>query len=223
MKNHLAGNFGPHRQSDYWKACLLVAKYGKEVVGMLLAYNYKDSRSNFLYIPYLVAREPQKNEVNPDGISRALIQELVRVQRGKEDKGQEARFLTEVDDPTESSDPGEQRKRRARIALFNKIAAFANVQLRCLDYKFLQPKLVPWGDARETQLRLLYGVEHPTLTLSKAELLDIITWLYTQLYAANISEDPAEGKKYECYLNQLLKSATDALPDGVRLLRLQEI
>ncbi|MGP0016990.1 MAG: trypsin-like peptidase domain-containing protein [Candidatus Sulfotelmatobacter sp.] len=223
IKHHLAGEFGPHRPSAYWKAHLLVAKYGQEVVGMLLAYNYKDSRSNFLYVPYLVAREPKENEPNPDDISRNLIRSLDRVQQALEGGGQRAVFLTEVDDPTAPCDPGEQRTRLARIKLFNRIAAFANIELRCLDFKFLQPQLVPWGKAGEMQLRLLYGVEHPPSMLSKAQLLDIVTWFYKQLYAANISDDPGEGEKYERYLDELLKRATAALPDGVKILRWQEI
>lgn len=97
------------------------------------------------------------------------------------------------------------------------------MQLRCLDFKFLQPKLDPRSSAPETHLRLLYGAEHPPAILSKLQLLDIITWLYKQVYAANISEDPTESHEYEAYLSQLLMGATQALPDGVRLLRLQEV
>lgn len=223
IKHHLAGEFGPHRPSAYWKAYLFVAKYRKEVVGMLLGYQYDDSRLNFLYIPYLVAWEPPKKQRNPVDISRMLVRELARVQRESEDKERPARFLCEIDDPSKASDPVEERTRRARIELFSKIAAFANVQLRCLDFKFLQPKLEPWSKEQETQVLLLYGVEHPPSRLSKSELLDIITWFYTQLYAANISDDPVEGQKYERYLNELLQKTTETLPDGVRLLRLHEL
>lgn len=223
IKHHLAGDFGPRRKSDYWRAYLFLARYGKEVVGMLLGYNYDDAQRNFLYIPYLVAWKPPKNQRNPVDISRLLVRALARVQRESEAKERPAKFLTEVDDPSESSDPKEQSRRRNRIELFTKIAAFSKIQLRCIDFKFLQPKLEPWSKQQEKQLRLLYGAEHLPSSLSRAELLDIITWLYTQLYAANISDDPAEGQEYERYLRELLDRATEKLPDEARLLRLQEI
>ena len=222
IKRHLAGDFGPRRRSDYWKAYLFLARHGIDVVGMLLGYSYDDSQRHFLYIPYLIAWKPPKNQRNPVDISRLLVRELARAQRGSEHK-LPARFLTEVDDPSEPSNAKEQKRRRDRIELFTQIAAFADVQLRCLDFKFLQPKLEPWSKEQEKQLRILYGVEHPPSSLSKTELLDILTWFYTQLYAANISDDPVEDQEYQRYLQGLLKKATETLPDGVRLLRLQEI
>ena len=55
------------------------------------------------------------------------------------------------------------------------------------------------------------------------ELGQIITWLYKQLYATNVSDIPDEDQQYQYYLDELLQRVREKLPDGVRLLRLQQI
>ena len=132
-------------------------------------------------------------------------------------------LIAEVDDPAETDNPDDSAKRRARIRRLNTLAAFVNIMLRCLDLKFVQPRLGLWGNTAEHQLLVLYGQEAPPDALSKAEVVQIITWLYKQLYAANMFDDPDEDREYQRYLDRLLESATESLPDRVRLLRLQHI
>lgn len=221
IRHHLSGEFGPRRPSAAWRAYLLVAKHGQDVVGMLLGYD--DTRSRFLYIPYLVVRKPRRRGLNPEDVSRSLVRELARVQRSSNEQWQKSRFLCEVDDPEETEDPHEKIKRRARMALFGKLAAFSKLQLRCIDFKFIQPNLDPWGHSPESRLRILYGVEHPPRFLPREELLEVLNWFYTQLYAANMFEDPDEEREYQLYLDKLRRRATEALPERVCLLRLQEL
>jgi hypothetical protein len=222
IRRHLSGDFGPRRVAAHWTPYLLIAKNGPDVVGMLLGYNFNDMKSNFLYIPYLIAQEPQPNHSNPRDISRMLVRELARLQLSRDNKGLQVRFLAEVDDPAETEDPSERLTRRARIRLFNRIAGFANMQLRCVDLKFLQPKLNLWNDLPEQKLLLCYGAEHPQRVLFKAELLEITIWFYKQLYAANMFDDPNEDREYQHYLDRLLKSASETIPDSVQLFRLEE-
>jgi hypothetical protein len=217
IRSHLSGDFGARRPAAYWKAFFLIAKSGDKVVGMLLGYNYNDAQSNFLYITYLIAQKPQPNR----DIGRTLIEAFIRLKRDRDDKGPQARFLADVDDPATTTDPKEKRDRQTRIKLFDLISRFAGVQLRCLDLKFIQPKLSRWK--HEKQLLILFGAEAPPQLLSKSEALQIITWLYKQLYAANMFVDPADDHEYQRYLDYLLKRATEALPDSVELLSLQQI
>lgn len=225
IRRHLAGDFGPRRSADHWKAFFLVAKSGKKVVGMLLAYNYNDRQSNIIYIPYLIAAKPNPSTDNPRNVSEALVDALVDcLKDNAHSDDPPLRFLAEVDDPRETDDLSEQRERRARIRLFDRIAGFAKLNLRCLDYTFIQPKLEPWNDQPEKQLAILYGSQTPPLlAISKMELNQIITWLYKQLYATNLSDNPEEDQQYQCYLDELLQRIRGKLPDGVKLLRLRQI
>jgi hypothetical protein len=55
----------------------------------------------------------------------------------------------------------------------------------------------------EKRLLILYGADSPPRVLPKAELLDIITWFYKQLYAANMFADAEDDRQYQDYLDQL--------------------
>jgi hypothetical protein len=221
IQKHLSGNFGSHRLPGSWKAHLLVAKYAAEVVGMLLGYD--DLGANFSFISYLVAKQPRPDVVNEDKIGGELCEEFLRIR--KETKRTESpRFLTEVDDPARTDDPIEQQRRLARIRLFEKFAVYLGIKVRLLDVAFLQPKLNPWSDNEpEEKLILLYAAEEVSARLSKRETVEILTWTYTQLYAANMFDDPTDLEQYMEYIRSLLKRITDALPDSVELLRLQKL
>jgi hypothetical protein len=224
IRHHLAGDFGVYRPAAHWKAFFFIAKIDVRVVGMLLAYAYDDHKDQFLYVPYLVASRPRPNEQNAKNVSQALIDELVRLQRTSGSQHTDFCILTEVEDPAETDDPLKRLQRRSRIRLFGRIAGFAGLNLRCLEYKFTQPKLEPWIDTPEKQLLLLYGSqEQPPPRLPRAALLRIITWLYKQLYAANMPENPEEAGVYRQYLDGLLRNAVANMPESVRLLRLHQI
>lgn len=221
IRHHLLGDFGPNRPSAYWKGHLLVAKYGAEVVGMLLGYD--DFKANFSFISYLAAKQPRPGVSNEEDISRELLEEFVRI-RQEAKLTLSPRFVTEVDDPARTDDPAEQRTRLARIALFDKLAGYSPIKLRVLDFAYLQPKLDPWGaDELEKELVLLYAAEQVPARFSRAEVLEILTWTYTQLYAANMFDDAADFERYMAYINSLLKRLSDTLPDTVELLQVQKL
>lgn len=221
IRHHLARNFGPHRPSVYWKGHLLVAKYASEVVGMLLGYD--DFKVNLCFISYLVAKQPRLGVFNEDEISKELLEEFVRIRQGAK-AVQSPRFLTEVEHPARTDNPEEQLRRLARIALFDRFAAYAGFELRVLDFTFLQPKLDPWGgDLPEKELVLLYAAEHVPASLSKTEALKILTWTYTQLYAANMFDASADFEQYMRYITELLERSANALPDKVELLKVQKL
>lgn len=221
IRHHLSGDFGANRPSAYWKAHLLVSKYGAEVVGMLLGYD--DLSASISFVSYLVAKPPRPDVVNEDVISEELLREFLRIHE-QDGEARKLRYLTEVDDPTRTDDPTERLRRLARIALFDRFAAYAGIELRVLDLTFLQPKLDPWaGDAPEKELMLLYAAESVPASLSKTEALEILTWSYTQLYAANMFDDPADFERYMAYVRSLLERVANKLPDRVELLRVQKL
>jgi predicted MPP superfamily phosphohydrolase len=213
ITRHLLGNFGPNRVSAYWKAHLLVAKYGSELVGMLLGYT--DFSANFSFISYMAAKDPRLDVFNEEQISEELLEEFVRA-RLQTKTSQPPRFVSEVDDPARTNDLAERRTRVARIALFDKIAAYSPFDLRVLDFAYLQPRLDPWaGDVPEKDLVLLYAAEHIPARFSRIEVLEILTWTYTQLYAANMFDDTADFERYMGYINELLKRVSNKLTDSV--------
>ncbi len=220
IRDHLRGDFGPRRISAYWKAYFMVAKFGQQVVGMLLGYNYDDSQSDFVYIPYLVVAKGLPREADPRTIGRKLIDNLVSI-RMAEKNGNRICFIAEVDDPATTEDRKEKCRRRARIELFDTISHIAHFELRCLDFKFIQPKLAPSDIGAEEELLILYGAKISRKFLAREEVVRILTWFYKQLYSANMFTDPEEDDEYQHYLDRLLDKATNAIPDQVRLKKLE--
>jgi len=218
IRHHLAGEFGPHRPSVYWKAYVLVAKCAAEVVGFLLAYD--DLEANYSFISYLVAKKPQRGATNATDVSVSLLDEWLRIRRGVTTLP--ARILTEVDHPAKTADAREQKRRLARIKLFAAATeARSELALRCLDLDYVQPKLDP--EKPEKRLLLLYGAETLSRELSRSDASGLLTWLYTRLYSEDIFDDAAVGEGYGKYLHELLKQEIDALPERVRLLRPREL
>ena len=220
IRRHLSGDFGPHRPSKYWRGHFLVAKYEDEVVGMLLWYD--DLQAGFSFISYLAAKKPAIGKSNPNDIGRALFRELLPLRRGIANQGP-LRILSEVDDPRKTNNPVERRRRLSRVRLFNTIAAYEGVQLRCIDMTFLQPKLNPWGKEPEEDLLLVYVADDLPTSLPRKDIAEIVEWTCTKLYAANISTDPVESREYEEYLQGLSRKVIQALPENVRLLRVEQL
>lgn len=222
IRKHLLGDFSAAQRPGTWKGHLLVAKYGAEVVGMLLGYD--DSDAKFTFVSYLATKQPKPDVRNEDEVSRELLEEFVRIRQGTAGLSETTRFLTEVDDPARSDDPAEQLKRIARIALFDKFAVYAAIELRVLDFTYLQPLLDPWGaKVPEKKLTLLYAAERVPARLSKAEMVEILNWIYTRLYAANMFDDAADFDRYKQYLEALQTTVVNSLPDSIELLKIQKL
>jgi hypothetical protein len=182
---------------------------------MLLGY--RDEAANLGFVPYLVAKKPQRGRLSARDISRRLLGALLDAVRPGGDPRRRLRFLSEVDDPSRTGDARERKRRMARIKLFEQAAETLGLSLRCLDLAYVQPKLDP--TKRDAVLRLLYAAEELPLELSRPEVIELLTWLYTRLYSEDIFEDPHEGELYAVHTRELLRRVTAALPDHVRLLR----
>jgi hypothetical protein len=214
ITHHLAGDFGPHRSSENWKMYCLVAKWEGEVVGMLLAFEDRSVQLGF--VSYLVSRKPRRGKSNPADINRRLLEALL-VMMGDGKGERRLRVLAEVDDPAKAPSEKERIKRLARIKLFEQVAANLGVALRCADHQYVQPQLDPTKP--EVPMLLLYIVENPPAALARAEMVDILTWVYTGLYSRDILSDPVESERYGEYLNALIRTAASRLPERIRLIR----
>ena len=221
IQRHLSGDFGPHRSAAHWKGHFLVARYAAEVVGMLLGYD--DLKANYSFISYLSAKPIRLDVSNEEEVGRGLLEEFFRIQQ-KARTTDSLRLLTEVDDPTRTEDRQEQQRRLARLGLFDRIATYAGMELRSLDLAYLQPKLDPWSSkAPESKLLLLYAARRVPPSFEKTEALDILTWTYTQLYAANMFDQQADFERYMRYIRDLLNRISGTLPDRVDLLKVQKL
>lgn len=219
IENHLAGNFGPHRPSTYWKGYCFVAKRKTDVVGMLLSY--ADLQSNFSFLSFIVAAKPPRSgdKHSPDHISQDLLEQLKHVY--EEGTTRQLRLLSEVDHPALANNEGERKDSIARIKLFAMAAEYLKLPLRVIDLDYVQPQLDSAKD--EKHMLLLYAARNLPLALSKEEVSEVLTWIYTKLYSEDIIEEPHLSEKYGAYLRQLLKKTLEGLPIRVPLLLPEQI
>lgn len=216
VRRHLSEEFGPA-----WKLHFLVATYGEHCVGMLVCY--EDIGTNFAFIAYLAARNPRVPGKNPPDVSEHLAEGLIE-ERRRLGLSKAPRFLFEVDDPALAEDGKERRRRLGRLRVFNRFAPYQGVHLRALDLRYIQPPLKPPWTGSKKQLLLCYAAPGLHTLLPKSEVVDILTWTYTQLYAGDsIIEEPSARDAYDRDTHALLDSTIRHLPEQVRLLQYGEV
>ena len=205
IRRHLSDEFG-----SAWKMHFLVASWRGRCVGMLICY--EDVETNFAFVAYLAAaknlRLPGKK--NPRKVSERLAIDLMKARR---DLGLERppRFLFEVDDPALTDDPKERIERLSRLKLFDEFAPAKSMHLRALDFSYLQPEL-EWPPTGKRRLLLCYAAPGLHTMLPKAEVVDILTWTYTQLYSGDsVFEEPSARAAYERDTRELLESSRPGL------------
>jgi hypothetical protein len=214
VRRHLSQEFGPT-----WKMHFHLARFAGQVIGMLVGY--EDIARSFAFIAYLAARKPRCRGANPQDVSKRLGRALLAARRGL--GLPKPRFLFEVDDPTFSGNPKERHRRIGRIRLFDELAPFEGLHLRILDVRYLQPRLEWPGSGPEKQLLLCYAAPGLSTSLPKNEVVDILTWTYTELYGEDIFEDVSARAQYGKYIRGLLGAAIERLPEEVRLLRYRDL
>jgi hypothetical protein len=211
VRRHMSDEFGPD-----WRLHFITAQDAGRVVGFLVAY--EDLANQYTFIAYLVADRPRRGEHNAAVVSEALVTRLIEDYRDKGRGSRQTRFLFEIDHPALTVDPRERRRRLARFEWFYALAPFEKLHLRGLGVRYLQPKLEWPSDAPERDLLLCYSAPGLQAALARPEVIDILKWTYTELYADDIFEDPEQRAGYGGYIRQLLAEATAALPDKVLLL-----
>src|SRR5690349_14224423 len=103
----------------------------------------------------------------------------------------------------------------ARFELFHGLAPFEKLHLRGVGVRFLQPALEWPITSAQRELLLCYAAPGLHNSLAKAQAVDLLTWIYTELYAEDVFEDPEQREGYGRHIRQLLADVTAALPDKV--------
>jgi hypothetical protein len=197
----------------------LIAKFRKKVCGLSL-FHFYGTRS-LVFFAYLVAA---KGPGTPAGISESLISRIAKISRKKplqRCKG----WVLELEDPKRGS-TSEKNHSLARIRLFSKLAEVCGFTLRAVDIPYLQPPLSHWPQDSQEQLLLMYAYpveKAPSSIMSKAELKNLLEFIYLELYPDGYSSDAEENEHYRLLCKEALDRLTGQLPDTVRMLRLSDL
>lgn len=130
-------------------------------------------------------------------------------------------IIFEAESPHSALEGNENKIRKARLRLFKQTAGRLNVKLFRLDFDYLQPHMeVPRGEpSLEERMLLFYAPIDNLVTdqLSKEQVLDILRFVYLQIYRPTFRHDPLKDFAYQSYLHSLLRSYETSLPDCIAL------
>lgn len=212
-QDRLGGRGKSRIRRDY----LLVCKIGDKVVGFLKAiYSY---RSRYMFVAYygVDKRSPQARAIASTVLVRALLK---LVQRDIKDcQG----LVFEVEAPDPSLAKSENARRKARIRLFKEVARRWHYRVYGIGITYLQPEMPtdPGEVAEETRLELLYlplGQNVRRGSLTKAQVINILQFIYLEIYSPSFEGDPGRHEQYQLYLRSLLRRYESGLHRRVPLI-----
>lgn len=190
----------------------LVAKYGPRICGMVV-FHYS-LPSGLALVAYLATDPIPKLPMTE--VSAMLIGKINSlVQNRRELRGFKG-FVMEVDDPRHASTKRERTERLARIRRFRTLAEMAGLTLIAFDCDYMQPRLS--SDVHEAERPMLLlsarsrgpGISVPS---NRAEAIECLRFVYTEVYPDGFSVDPVESAQYQQYCSALLDRELNALPD----------
>ena len=199
---------------------LLVCKLRGQVVGFIkLMYELK---SKYAFIAYygIDTSTGKARRVAAPALLKSMKQLI-----DKEMKECKA-VLFELQAPDPSLDVKENRERRARIRLFKEEAKRQNFMVYELKFDYFQPLMeVSYEDedsVSEECLVLMYiPIKDPNpipKKLSASKVLEILHFIYLQIYRPTFRHDPIQDGIYQTYLNGLLDLYKTELPDTIDLI-----
>ncbi len=188
-----------------------------------LLYLHRRAGVPYAFVSYLVVRnEPGPERQSLDRISSSLLTEVMRQMKRSLSGLDELRgFLAELAHPATAPNAAERTKRVGRFRLFETLAAANGFQLHAIDVGYLQPPLSveedPGGIPHLLLLARRREAELPQ-QLSRAEAIQILKYLYLDLYPSGYSDDPCEIAFIRETCGRMLAVVTANLPDEVKLL-----
>lgn len=203
-----------HALQEYW----LVGKLGNQVVSFMYFQYYLDSK--FMFISYYGVDKQAQMENNI--ISKAMLENLRKRISSKELKDCRG-ILFEIAAPDPKEEKKLNRHKRARKQLFMSYARQLGFTAYELDIDYIAPKNSLESDAllEEEFLSLMY-IPLKQLPRQKAmlktEALEILHFIYLQLYGDMFMSDEAKDEKYKAYVSSIMELYEATLPDEIELI-----
>ena len=194
-------------KSDF-EEYLLVAEIGSDVVGYLLAQYYP----KYFFISYLAVGK-EHNATNKKEAAEKLIKKLLKLARANHPgfRG----LVAELEE-----DKAEEQMRRFRMLA--KKVCFRAYEV-CTPYK--QPRLLPTTDLPPIPQSLLFfpGDNRDVgETLTKEEVLEMIRFIYLDVYGDSYKDDPEEDEEYRGYLTGLYNEYKNTLSEYIPVRSLEK-
>ena len=197
---------GPH---EY----LLAAIHRERVVGFFYGTFYRSIST--LFVSYLIIPRRLTSSTR-EQIPRELFDALQSAL--KKDGNVPKAIVGEVDAPDAATADSPLNRRVGRIKLLIQRARQLDVTMRVIDAPYLQPSLDPHKrNMKEGPLLLLYGRfgEDVGSMLPKATVLELISFVYDELYGDCFINDAAKDAEWRKYLQDLRDKVAVSLPDVV--------
>jgi hypothetical protein len=196
----------------------LVAKFRHKVLGFILFHYYPKRRIAFL--AYMVV-EKHTPGLGLSELSNALIAKTAfLLSRDKLLRNCQT-LLFEVEDPRKAL-RAKQLHDIARIQKFCELAAAQKFTLRAFDIEYLQPALsVPDCPETDEQPLLLLSArkrEDVDAAILLDELLEMLDFIYIDLYPEGFSDLPDEQEAYKAYCRDIRDQVVSTLPAKVKII-----
>jgi hypothetical protein len=203
----------------------IVALHKHRVSGFVLFHYYPIAQlAMFAYM--VVAATPG---VAGNLISNSLSGFISRLLSTRKELHGCTRIVLEVEDPRKEKSKPDQDECLARIRRFCTLAEMRGLSLRAFDFEYRQPKLATEdADNTERPLLLLYARTHPESAANnsmsaRAEVAEILTFIYTRVYPEGYSSDRKEDRLYREYCSQFKDRQIASLPTEIRSLSLKQL
>lgn len=202
-----------HTLEEYW----LIGKFNNQVVSFFFFQYYLDSK--FLFISYLGIDE---HALHKNGLAAKTV--LAEFQERLQHELQECRGIVyEIATPVPNDTNKEKINKWARKKLFKMYAKKLGFAAYELGLEYVAPKISTDPDAsfEEERLALSYIPlkKFPIdASMPKDEVIEILLFVYLQVYGDSYNDDPTMSQTYKSYLSSLLDDYIAKLPERVPLL-----
>lgn len=199
------------------RECFLIARTQTRVCGFLLMHYY--FRHRLAFLAYLVTEKEIRLERGK--IAARILEYMSQLLEHDDELKECEEFMLEVDDPRHATTERIRRHRTARIELFCAIAQARGFKLRALDINYRQPLLhipEPGDRGREQPMLLMYASKKVAPELPVDKVVQLLRFVYLELYPNGFSTIPKENELYCAYLEDFCAKQIARLPLKVRLL-----
>jgi hypothetical protein len=213
LERHLAGDFGPQRDSGAWVCYLFIAKCGGDVVGVWLAHD--DRGRNLTFVDYVAIDTPPEASLSGADIGQAIYDAFLTTFRQEGWKGRPIRLLVEVEHPRFSPDRRRRIEAVARLRVFERWGKTHSQTYHCMNLDYERAGV---GLDRPTKpLLVCYGLDAPRRSVSRAEAGELLRWIYLQCYAADCVGTSEECNRYRATVVALCERIISRLPEQIEL------